>query len=462
MIKKNGRITHEIRFANQALNELREKLLGDPSKEYYACLLAKRQVIKDLCVLAVVEAVFPTEEQYKNQNGAYLRVDGAFAGGILQEIDGRIDVDTLIEVHTHPFSEDDAWFSGTDDNDESGFAKYLHKEEPNTSYASIVFSKTAYKARMWEIDCDEAVFFPALIKTQKTGESIPSPDDPENKDCVDEDENSIFNRSVRALGLENMRRIANGQWISVCGVGGLGSVMAEHLIHMGFTKINLIDFDKLELTNLNRVAGATYEDANNGRLKVEAVKEAIDRINPNATVKAYPLNVFDEEVEYILARSDWILIATDNHASRFRIHEIAFKYYVPLIAAGVNITVMDEIIVDMSGEVILIRIGDRVCLHCLGRVNYNEIAKEIHPDGAVRQGLVAKGYVKGKDIKEPAVKTLNTYLATMAVDTLVNQYTERRRDSVISVYEDNEFQTIYEDTVSVESRNFSCGICNIN
>lgn len=163
----------------------------------------------------------------------------------------------------------------------------------------------------------------------------------------------------------------------------------------------------------------------------------------------------------MIADSDWIMVATDNHASRFQIQQLAFKYYVPFITAGVNITIEDGQIVDMSGEIILIRIGDRVCLTCLKRLKYNEIAKQISPDKNVREGLVRKGYVQGLDVKEPAVKTLNTHLATLAVDTLVNQYTERQRDVVIRVFEDNFAPVIYEDAENVENRNLSCNICDI-
>ena len=138
-----------------------------------------------------------------------------------------------------------------------------------------------------------------------------------------------------------------------------------------------------------------------------------------------------------------------------------FTYYVPFITAGVNITVDDGKIVDMSGEVILIRMGDKVCLTCLKRLKYNEIAKQIHPDKNVREGLVRKGYVQELDVKEPAVKTLNTHLATLAVDTLINQYTERQRDVVIRVFEDNFAPTIYEDISSVRERNFHCSVCDI-
>ena len=454
--------TIEIRFANQELSLLRNNLLKDLSNEYFACLLAKRSIIKDLCVYTVVEAVYPNLDVYKNQGGASLRIDGKFMRKVLLDVDSRIDVDTVIDVHTHPFTSMNAWFSSTDDQDEGNFAKFLNEESGDIHYASIVLTQSSYKARAWEIDSyGKAVHFPAIIKTQKVSERISSPDDPSFRDNITDDADDMFNRSVLALGLDNMRLIANGQKISIVGVGGIGSIIAEHLIHMGFTEIVLIDFDVLELSNMNRIVGATYDDAVKKRLKVEAIKDSLNNINPNAKITVYPLNVFDEEIEYVLAKSDWIFIATDNHASRYRIQQIAFKYYVPFIAAGVNITVSNDVITDMSGEVILIRIGDRVCLTCLKRINFNEVAKELHPDEAVRVGLVTKGYVKGKDIKEPAVKTLNTYIATMAVDTLVNQYTERRKDSVILVYEDNEYPTIYEDKVSIENRNCSCSVCRI-
>jgi hypothetical protein len=105
--------------------------------------------------------------------------------------------------------------------------------------------------------------------------------------------------------------------------------------------------------------------------------------------------------------------------------------------------------------------GDRVCLSCLGRVNYDAVARETHPDAQVRDGLVARGYVSGSDVHEPAVKTLNTHLATLAVDVLVNQYTGRRRDSHVLVFEDNEGPCIYEDRAAYQIRNLNCAVCDI-
>lgn len=165
----------------------------------------------------------------------------------------------------------------------------------------------------------------------------------------------MFDRSVRALGLDGMRAITSAQNITVIGVGGLGSIIAEHLVHMGFGHIALVDFDKLETANMNRIVGASYADAEVGMLKVDAVREHLLSVNPKAHIKAVPHDVFDAEVESIVANSDWVLVATDNHASRFHVQELCSKYFVPFITAGVNITVDDGKIIDMSGETILVR-----------------------------------------------------------------------------------------------------------
>jgi hypothetical protein len=113
----------------------------------------------------------------------------------------------------------------------------------------------------------------------------------------------------------------------------------------------------------------------------------------------------------------------------------------------------------MSGEVIIVRMGDRVCLNCLGRINPTQIAFEEHTEKEIKENLVSKGYVTGKHIKEPAVKTLNTMLSTIAVDMLINQYTERQPHTPILVYENNSSVSIYSDSESVSNRNMNCHVC---
>jgi molybdopterin-synthase adenylyltransferase len=455
-----------IKFQYGDLAYVRARLLADLSKEHFAVLLGKTQKINGYTIINVIDLLFLEQADYNQQSVAFLRIKKDFIHKALVELTSRYDVDTIIDVHTHPFTETRVSFSATDDRDERTFFLFLNETFDNINYASIVFSQRQYAARVWTLSGRSPVARRALLKTQTSPENIVSADFPEDrnepyeKNALTERE-GFFHRSTLALGLDVMRNLMHAQAISIVGVGGLGSAVAEHLIHMGFHELHLIDPDVLEMSNLNRVVGAYYEDAQQKRSKVEVVKRHLTNINPKATVLAYKKDVHDKELESVLALSDWMIVATDNHASRLRVQKLSIQYFVPLLSVGVNITVKDGKMEDMSGEVITARVGDCLCLHCLKRINPIQVAGERHPDEAIREALVKRGYVTGKDIKEPAVKTLNTFVATMAVEVLVNQYTDVRRHVPILVYENNGSMNMYEDRESVQQRNKRCFLCHL-
>ncbi|MBK9032244.1 MAG: hypothetical protein IPL61_13145 [Myxococcales bacterium] len=133
----------------------------------------------------------------------------------------------------------------------------------------------------------------------------------------------------------------------------------------------------------------------------------------------------------------------------------------PFVSVGVNITVDNEVVRDVSGEVIAVRMGDRFCLQCLRRIDPLKVARETHYDTRVRDSLVERGYVSGTQVNEPAVKTLNAMVATLAVEVLLNQYTGRQDIGPVVVYEDNRAKAIYEDRESVEARAKECFTCGI-
>ena len=447
-----------IKFKNGDLAKLRAALLRDLSKESFAVLIGKHERASGVDFINVFEIFLTPSDKYDVQSQAFLRLKKEFIHKVLVEVTTRADVDCIVDVHTHPFAKNAVSFSPVDDQDEMNFSEFIASHF-DVHYASIVFSQQGYSARIWEpvpkISCR-----PALIKTQTALEQIEPSEKKSLKDGIILKQDSFFNRSVLALGIDSMRRIANNQTVSIAGVGGLGSIIAEHLVHMGFQNINLFDNDRLELSNMNRFVGASYEDALNGAWKVEVVKNHLTKINPDAKVSAYTMDVEDPKFEEPIALSDWIFIATDNHYSRYRIQELAFKYFVPFISAGVNISVKDDRVTDISGEVITVRAGDNFCLNCLGRINFIKIANEKHPVKEIRDELVNKGYVEGLQVKEPAVKTLNAMLATMAVDALVDQYTGLHKHRPILVYENNSQVCIYEDVESIENRPSNCAVCS--
>jgi molybdopterin/thiamine biosynthesis adenylyltransferase len=452
-----------IRFPHGHFRALRARLLEDLDREAFAVLLARREVVEGRILLKVIEARHFTAADYESRSLAHVRPRREAIHRILAELRERFDVDALIDVHTHPFCSGGVAFSGLDDRDERDFCRWLAETFDAVHYASIVLSRGDYAARYWRMMDGAPVADPALIRTQTLPERWPDADAPNGSEdtiaAALDPERGFLARSVLALGLDTLRTLMDRQSIAVVGAGGLGSLIAENLIHTGFRDLCLIDPDRVEITNLNRIAGARHEDARAGRLKVEVLRRHLLDINPEARITAHAAGVEDPAVLPVLASADWIMVATDNQLSRFKAQHIALGYCVPLLSAGVNISVEAGRIADMSGEVVTVRAGDGLCLHCLGRINPTQVAAEEHAGGYLGGELVKRGYVRGREVKEPAVKTLNAVVAAMAVEVLVNQYTERQPHAPIWVYENNAGMAIYPDTASVERRHGPCFVC---
>jgi molybdopterin/thiamine biosynthesis adenylyltransferase len=455
-----------IKFKHGDLDYLRREVLSDLSNEQFAILLGKREILEEYTFINIIDVKFLENEDYLDQSLTHLNLNKKFIHEHLVEIKERVDIDTIIDVHTHPFSRKDVAFSGVDDRDERDFSVFLDKRFDDISYASIVFSQTEYSARVWKVKNGTPFCEKAIIKTQTAPENINSSDfhnnlvsSPQELSLLDDD--NFLNRSTLALGIDTMKLITKNQIVTIVGVGGLGSIVAENLVRNGFSSINLIDHDVVEKSNLNRIVGAFFDDAQNQTYKVLAIEKHLKKITPDVKIKSLPNDVYDSEIEKVIAISDWVFVATDNHSSRFKAQELCFKYFVPLISVGVNITVNDGEIKDMSGEVITVRVGDKLCLNCLGRINQTKVAYDRYPDETIKEILVQKGYVTGKDIKQPAVITLNSILANMAIETLLNQFTLRQHHRPVLVFENNQSMCISEDTYSTAHRNLNCFYCGI-
>lgn len=445
-----------LKFPQNWLNRLRGELLSDLSREHFCILLGKRENYQGGFVINVIEPLIPGPNAYQSNSLGHVSPKKDFVLYALSELQDRYDVDTIIDVHTHPFSTNSVHFSGIDDRDEISFLQFIDEHFDDLTYASVVFSQNEFSARYWPSENSTPIV--ASISTATPVEEIPNSEDSGYTDV--DIETDFHNRTVLALGRDVVQKIAASRNIVVVGVGGLGSVIAEDLVHMGFEKLTLVDHDVVEKTNLNRIVGATFQDAEDGLLKVEAVKNHLLAIRPELDIVTIPKKIEDVETDDRLALADWMIIATDSHSSRFHSQDLAFKYFIPFISSGVSITVTDGAISDYSGEVIVVRPGDRLCLNCLNRINLTKKAEEENRGNEIGVTLASK-YIDGASVHEPAVKTLNNVLGSLTVEALLNQMAPRMADTPILVYERN-FQTcIYPDVESIKNRNKNCFTCGI-
>lgn len=140
-----------------------------------------------------------------------------------------------------------------------------------------------------------------------------------------------FSRTEILIGKKGIEKL-NKAKVVIFGIGGVGSYVVEALARVGVGHLILVDFDKVDITNLNRQIEATHSTI--GKLKIEVMKERILDINPNAKVEIYkPDEIEDGEENIIDNTMKYVVDAIDTMTSKLKIIEKAKKEKVPIISA---------------------------------------------------------------------------------------------------------------------------------
>ncbi len=140
-----------------------------------------------------------------------------------------------------------------------------------------------------------------------------------------------FSRTELLIGKEGIEKLANAR-VAVFGIGGVGAYAVEALIRSGLGTIDIIDDDKVCITNLNRQLYATRKTV--GKYKVEVAKERILDISPNATVNTYQTFYTPEtEKEFDFTQYDYVIDAIDTVVGKLSLIERAKAANTPIICA---------------------------------------------------------------------------------------------------------------------------------
>ena len=138
-----------------------------------------------------------------------------------------------------------------------------------------------------------------------------------------------FSRTQLLLGEEAMNKLKNSR-VAVFGVGGVGGYVCEALARSGVGTFDLIDDDKVCLTNLNRQIIATRKTV--GKYKVEVMKERILDINPDAQVNIHQCFFLPENAdEFSFDAYDYVVDAVDT--AKIEIIMQAKKKEIPVISS---------------------------------------------------------------------------------------------------------------------------------
>jgi molybdopterin/thiamine biosynthesis adenylyltransferase len=262
-----------------------------------------------------------------------------------------------------------------------------------------------------------------------------------------------FSRQILAFGEEGQRRIASVK-IGIVGLGGTGSFIAQMLAYLGVQDFLLVDDDIVEESNLNRLIGASIEDAKNKTAKVEVTKRVIHSVNPQAKVRGILVNLRSEEaVDSLCQIPEIIFGCVDNDGARLILTELASAYNKILIDSGTEI-INNQEFQEFGGRVIVARPGD-FCLLCAGQIDL-EVAKQELESKQEKMYRQALGYGLGNRIPNPAVISLNGIIAGLAVTEFLMLVTGLREPNRKVTYKG--MRGVLKE--SIDQKRNDCVVCN--
>lgn len=141
----------------------------------------------------------------------------------------------------------------------------------------------------------------------------------------------MFERLIGLIGEEKLKEIERKK-ILLIGVGGVGSYALEALIRNGFYDITIVDFDTIDLSNLNRQL--ITDSTNIGKYKVDEAKKRALLINPNINIQVINEKLNKENLRNLLNQNfDYIIDACDTLDVKFALMENSLHYSYKLISS---------------------------------------------------------------------------------------------------------------------------------
>lgn len=218
--------------------------------------------------------------------------------------------------------------------------------------------------------------------------------------------------------------------IAIVGCSGTGSPLIEQLARNCVGEMVLVDPDRVEEKNLNRILNATMRDARENRLKVDVAARAVRAMDLGTVVETRPHSLFDPDTVRAVADCDVVFGCMDSVDGRHLLNKLATFYLVPYFDLGVKLEA------DGRGGV------DQVCgtVHYLQPGGSSLLSRRVYTMDQVRaaglyrtdpstyKAQLADGYIRGVQEDRPAVVQLNSLLASLAVNEFLARLHPYRLD----------------------------------
>jgi adenylyltransferase/sulfurtransferase len=152
---------------------------------------------------------------------------------------------------------------------------------------------------------------------------------------LDSDELVRYNRQLRIPNFgETAQEKLKAARVVIAGVGGLGCASATYLVAAGVGHITIVDFDRVELSNLNRQVLYWEEDI--GAEKVAVAQKKLSKLNPTIEIIPVRAEITEENASSIISGADVVVDGLDKLEARLAINRACVRQKIPYVYGGVS------------------------------------------------------------------------------------------------------------------------------
>lgn len=394
----------DVRIRERDFEALMRHLHSD-GNEQHAFLLCGLTEADGRTLMTVREMIFADPlTDLLQQSPAYVSLRSSYAFGALERAisDGL----HLSDVHSHPFCGDGVRFSSIDRSAANKRFEWHRERAPSLVSVGLVFGRTSVYGEYQ----DRAT---GQVRPVRSLEIVGQQRTVWDAGGIGRDHDAMnlerFDRQVRAFGVE-VQFVLETMTIGVAGCGGTGSAVVQQLGHLGIRRFVLCDPDAVCESNLNRLIGATPEDAASRAPKVNVAARLIRSISPDAKVVGFAESVDHPEVRRAFAACDAVFGCGDNAGVRAVLTDLAARCLMPYFDLGVGIVADAGRIASAGGQAFAFYPGGP-CLGCSGKLNPVRVAEALRTPE--EREVVEAAY--GAPTPQPSVVGLNGVVASLAV-----------------------------------------------
>ena len=137
-------------------------------------------------------------------------------------------------------------------------------------------------------------------------------------------------RTELLIGKDNLEKLKNA-YVTVIGLGGVGGITAVMLARCGIGRLRLVDFDKVDETNINRQVVANTKTV--GKNKTDVLYDMILDINPNCQVEKFSTRLTKENIYNLISNDTFVVDAIDSVKDKVDLCDYCYKNEIPIISA---------------------------------------------------------------------------------------------------------------------------------